>query len=85
MGIEPSGNPDPNFIGTVINSGSGQITAPGLNAIPELGTIALLGTGMAGLAGIAVIGRNVESSELLILPTLAAPIQSKRPVKAAWT
>lgn len=61
MFIEPSGNPDPNFIGTVANSGSGQITAPGLNAIPELGTTALLGTGMAGLAGIAVFRKKRRS------------------------
>ena len=61
MGIEPSGNPDPNFIGTVANSGSGQITAPGLNAIPELGTTALLGTGLAGLAGIAVFRKKRRS------------------------
>jgi hypothetical protein len=59
--IEPSGNPDPNFIGTVANSGSGQITAPGLNAIPEPGTIALFGTGIAGLAGVAVIRKRHRS------------------------
>ena len=38
MGIAPSGNPAPNFIATVATSGSGQITAPGLNAVPEPGT-----------------------------------------------
>jgi hypothetical protein len=50
MGIEPSGNLDPNFIGTVANSGSGQITAPGLNAVPEPATMALLITGLAVVA-----------------------------------
>lgn len=44
--IEPSGNPDPNFVGTVVNSGSGQITAPGLSAVPE--------PAMYGLFGIAL-------------------------------
>ena len=69
MGIEPSGNPDPNFIGTVANSGSGQITAPGLNAIPEPGTIALLCTGMAGLAGSCGIPKETSKLQFLVLPT----------------
>lgn len=58
MSIASSGNPAPNFLGTVATSGSGQITAPGLIAIPEPGTVALLGTGLAGLAGVAAIRKR---------------------------
>ena len=53
--IEPSGNPDPNFIGTVVNSGSGQITAPSLAAVPEPATGTLLCTVFTGLLGLAAI------------------------------
>lgn len=58
MGLPPSGNPAPNYCGTIISSGSGQITAPGLNAVPEPTTMAFLSTGLAGLAVVAAIRRR---------------------------
>jgi len=43
-------------------SGSGQITAPGLAAVPEPATVALLGTSMAGLVGLAAIRKRRSST-----------------------
>jgi hypothetical protein len=42
--------------------GTGQVTAPGLNAVPEPGTIALVSAGLAGLAGIAAIVKRRGSN-----------------------
>jgi hypothetical protein len=51
-----TGNPP-----SVTFSGNGQITASALNAVPEPGSIALVGTCMAGLAGIAVVRKRSRS------------------------
>jgi len=61
MTIASSGNPAPSYLATVATSGSGQITSPGLNAVPEPGTIALLCTGLAGLAGLVATGKRRRS------------------------
>ena len=60
--IEPSGNPDPNFIGTVLNSGGGQVAASGLTAVPEPTTMTLLGAAMASLGGLAAIRNKRKGS-----------------------
>jgi PEP-CTERM motif-containing protein len=62
MTIAPSGNPAPDFFATLTTSGSGQITAPGLDAVPEPATMALLSTGLASLAGVAAIRRRRHQS-----------------------
>jgi len=65
MQIASSGNPAPNFVGTVATSGSsGQITAPSLNAVPEPATMALFFTAMVGLAGPMLIRRMRSSTHL---------------------
>jgi PEP-CTERM motif len=43
-------------------TGSGQITAPGLTAAPEPGTLAFLGLGMTGLAGAAALRKRRRTS-----------------------
>ena len=55
MTIASSGNPAPGYFGTVATSGSGQITASGLTAVPEPTTMTLLGAAMASLGGLAAI------------------------------
>jgi hypothetical protein len=45
----PSGPPGPTQVTPLSFSGSGQITATGLNAVPEPATRALFGTCLAGL------------------------------------
>ena len=60
--IEPSGNPDPDFIGTVANAGNGQITASALTAVPEPTTTTLIGAAMAGLVGLAAIRNKSKGS-----------------------
>lgn len=64
MIIAPSGNPAPDFFATVAGSGSEQITAPGLNEVPEPGTFALLGTGLAGLVAVALNRKKQRSWSL---------------------
>jgi hypothetical protein len=62
MPIASSGNPDPTYVGSGANSGSGQITASGLAAVPEPTTMALLGAAMASLGGLAAIRKKRKGS-----------------------
>jgi PEP-CTERM motif len=58
VGVPPAGpgQPPGNHI-----VGTGQVTAPGLNAVPEPGTIGLLGIGMVSLAGVAIFRKRHRS------------------------
>lgn len=58
----PSGNTAPNYFGTLSTSGTGQITAPNLAAIPEPSTAALLGLVSVALLGFPVLRRRFEKS-----------------------
>ncbi|HEY7304712.1 MAG TPA: PEP-CTERM sorting domain-containing protein [Bryobacteraceae bacterium] len=58
VGLASSGNSSPNYFATLETSGTGQITAPGLNAVPEPATSALLSSGLAALAGVAAMCRK---------------------------
>jgi hypothetical protein len=62
MQIASSGNPAPDFLGTVATSGSGQITASALTAVPEPTTMTLLCAAMASLGGLAVIPNKRKGS-----------------------
>jgi hypothetical protein len=58
VGVPPAGpgQPPGNHI-----VGTGQVTAPGLNAVPEPGTVGLLGIGMSSLAGVAMFRKRHRS------------------------
>ena len=63
VGLPSSGNTSPGYIGTLGTSGAGQITAPGLNAVPEPATMGFVGSALAGLAGVAAIWRRRPPSQ----------------------
>ncbi len=63
LGLPPSGNTSPGYIGSLATSGSGQITAPGLTAAPEPATMGFLGAGLASLAGVAAIRRRSRQTK----------------------
>jgi hypothetical protein len=60
--LPPSGNPAPNYFGTLSTSGSGQITAPNLAAVPEPSTAAFLGLTFASLIGLPVVRKRFRQS-----------------------
>jgi len=68
MMIASSGNPAPTYFATVAASGNGQITAPGITAIPEPTTMTLLGAAVASLGGLVAIRNNVKAQRRNSLP-----------------
>jgi hypothetical protein len=60
VAIRPSGPETPGQVTLLSSTGSGQITAPGLNTAPEPATVALLG---AGLTGVAALRRKRRGSQ----------------------
>ena len=54
--------PPPTGPNPVTIAGSGDITAPGLSAIPEPSSITLLGTAIMGLAGLAAVRKKRRGS-----------------------